>query len=482
MLRIKAALLLLMCLAAIPARAGEPMPEAAFRQHHARYLEMCATCHGADWMGGLGGSLVDGKWRRGGSDAELAHSIKLGSPLAGMPAFGALFSDPEVKELIAYLHEARRRHDADQDTKAETPPDRELAVGGVKFRVETFVAGLEMPWSMAWLPDGRMLVTERPGSVRIVARDGRVSAPVGGTPAVFARNQGGLLDVAVHPSYAENGWIYLSYSHPREIQGKTVAFTAVARGRITDGRWTDHQMIFEAPEKFYSESEKHWGCRLVFDGAGHLFFGIGERGNDPDAQDLAHPAGKIHRLYDDGREPADNPFAARAGTFPSVWAYGVRNPQGLVRDSASGRLWETEHGPRGGDEFNLIEPGRNYGWPVVSRGRNYNFGPVSWAASRPDVAEPLLDWSPSIAASALAFYAGDAFPGWRGSFLAGGLVLEQLDRITVAADGTAQREAILKGLGRVRDVRAGPDGLIYLALNHRSRENAGRIVRLRPIP
>lgn len=218
----------------------------------------------------------------------------------------------------------------------------------------------------------------------------------------------------------------------------------------------------------------------MFDGAGFLFFGIGERGEDDSAQDLAHPAGKIHRLHDDGRVPSDNPYAGRRDVFPSVWAHGVRNPQGLVMDTVGGRLWETEHGPRGGDEFNLIRPGRNYGWPAVSRGRNYNFTPVKWQAAAPDVEEPLLDWTPSIGASGLAFYQAAAFPRWRGSFLVGRLVGKTLDRIVVSADGTARRETILQGLGRVRDVRVGPDGFVYLALNHRSRENAGRIVRLRP--
>ncbi len=472
--------LALACLALLPSLAASA--EVDWARNHERYLQLCANCHGADWMGGLGGSLVDQKWRRGGSDAEIRHSIAVGWPASGMPGFAELLSESELGEMVAYLREAGRRHAALQDTKAATPPDRALAAAGEKFRVETVATGLEMPWSVAWLPDGRMLVTERPGPLRIVDAAGEPSPPIEGTPAVYAENQGGMLDVAVHPDHAANGWIYLSYSQPRRQGGRTVAFTAVARGRIRDGRWVDQEMIFEAPERFHTPSEKHWGCKLVFHGAGHLFFGIGERGRDDDAQDLSHPAGKIHRVHDDGRVPADNPFAGRADVFPTIWAYGVRNPQGLVRDGITGRLWETEHGPRGGDEFNLILPGRNYGWPIVSRGRNYNFAPVKWAASKPGVEEPLLDWTPSIGASGLAFYDAPAFPRWRGSFLAGGLVGETLDRIVVAADGSASRETIVKDIGRVRDVRVGPDGLVYLALNHRSRENAGRIVRLRPQP
>lgn len=462
------------------AQASAPLPEAIFARQHERYLQMCANCHGADWMGGLGGSLVDGKWRRGGSPEEIFHSIAVGYPESGMPGYAALWSEAEIVEMVAYLFEAGRRHAAMQEAKAVAPPDRELAAADVRFRVETVAAGLEMPWSIAWLPDGRMVVTERPGPLRIVDSSGTVSPPIAGTPAVFARNQGGMMEVAVHPNYATNGWIYLSYSQPRTVRGRTVAFTAIERGRIRQGQWVDRQPIFEAPEQFYTDSEKHWGCKLAFDGRGYLYFGIGERGRDELAQDLAHPAGKIHRVHDDGRVPHDNPFADRADVFPTIWAFGIRNPQGLSFDSVTGQLWETEHGPRGGDEFNLILPGRNYGWPRASRGRNYNFMPVKWARSRPDMEEPLFDWTPSIGASGLAFYDADAFPQWRGSFLAGGLVGEVLDRLVVGADGTVQRETILQGLGRVRDVRVGPDGFVYLALNHRSRENAGRIVRLVP--
>ena len=461
---------------AVPSLTGD-----AFAHVHERYLQACASCHGTDWMGGQGGSLVDGKWRRGGEPAEVFRSIKEGWPESGMPAFATLLSDDDISAFVAYLYEANRIHASRQEAKAETPPDGQLTAAGETFRIETVVSGLEMPWALAWLPDGRMLVTERAGPLRLIDADGRLSAPIAGTPAVFAENQGGMMEVAVPPDYERNGWIYLGYSQPRTVAGHRVAFTAVARGRIRDGHWTDHEIVFEAPDRFLTDSEKHWGCRLVFDGE-HLFIGIGERGRGANAQDLGHPAGKIHRIHRDGRIPADNPFADRPGAFPSIWAYGIRNPQGLTRDARTGRLWATEHGPRGGDEFNLIERGRNYGWPVVSRGRNYDFSPVAWVASRPDVADPLLDWTPSIGVSGLAYYDAAAFPAWRGSFFAGGLVGERLERVVALADGTATTETVFAGLGRVRDVRTGPDGLIYVVLNHRSKENAGRVVRLQPRP
>ena len=456
------------------------LSEEAYQRNHRQYQLLCANCHGADRNGGLGGSLVPGNWRRGGTAEEILKSIKIGYPEAGMPGFGALLPDAEVRELVAYLQEAPRRPMSEPARKTAGSPARDLSAAGETFVLEDVATGLETPWGIAWLPDGRMLVTERPGRLRILGTDGRMSAPVAGTPAVFAKGQGGLMDVAVHPNHAQNGWIYLSYAQPRPGGGGEAGFTAIVRGKIVDGRWVEQQMIFEVPAALHSGSGRHYGSRLVFDGAGFLFFGIGDRGADGTAQNLAHPAGKIHRLHDDGRVPADNPFAGRAEVWPSVWAYGVRNPHGLVRDGVTGRLWETEHGPRGGDEFNRIEAGKNYGWAAVSRGKNYNYMPVKWVRSRPDVVEPLLDWTPSIGASGLAFYNASAFPGWRGSFLAGGLVGERVDQIVVSADGSARRETILKDRGRVRDVRVGPDGFVYLALNDRRDEKAGRIVRLRP--
>ena len=464
--------------------AAEPTPlqltEEAYQRNHRQYQMLCANCHGAEGKGGLGGSLVDGKWRRGGTPEEVLRSIKTGYPENGMPGYGEASSEADLRGLVAYLFETARRQNTEPVRKTAAAFNRELSAAGEKFVVEKVVTGLDRPWGLAWLPDGRMLVTERPGALRIVETGGRLSAPVAGVPAVFVKGQGGMLDVAVHPDYAQNGWIYLSFSQPSGVAGQEAGFTAVARGKIRGGRWVDQQMIFEVPAALHSGAGLHFGSRLVFDGKGHLFFGIGDRGRDTNAQNLAHPAGKIHRLHDDGRVPADNPFAGRADVWPSVWAYGVRNPQALVQDSVTRRLWETEHGPRGGDEFNLIEAGKNYGWSAVSRGKNYNYMPVKWAKSRPDVVEPLLDWTPSIGASGLAFYNAAAFPGWRGSFLAGGLVGQNVDRVVVASDGSARRETILKDQGRVRDVRVGPDGFVYIAFDAGGEDKAGRVVRLRP--
>jgi aldose sugar dehydrogenase len=462
------------------ASSAGPRPDELIRRWDPLYQRLCADCHGADLRGGLGGSLVDGKWRRGGSTAELRHSIAVGWEKSGMPGYGSELTPEEVDGLVAYVEASFAQAQARQEPRTERAPDGEFAAGGVRFVVETVAAPLDTPWGIAWLPDGRMLVTERPGRLRVLARDGTLSPPVAGVPAVFAEGQGGLLDVAVHPDYVRNGWIYLAFAEPRRIGGETRAFTTVVRGRVRDGRWRDEETVFRAPDRFFTDSGKHFGCRLVFDAAGHLYFGIGDRGAMDRAQDPADPAGKIHRIRDDGTVPADNPFSGRRDVHPTVWALGVRNPHGLLLDPATGTLWETEHGPRGGDELNRVARGANYGWPRVSLGRNYNFMPVKWEKSLPGIANPLHAWSPAFAPSGLALYAGDAFPAWRGSLLAGGLVRGELRRLTVAADGTVSDELVLEEIDRVRDVRVGPDGFVYLALNHR-REHLGRIVRLRPV-
>ena len=277
-----------------------------------------------------------------------------------------------------------------------------------RFRVETIADGLDHPWAVAQLPDGRFLVTERRGRLLLIDKPGAAPREVAGVPAVVARGQGGLLDVALHPGYAENGWIYLAYSKP---VGEG-SLTAIARGKLQDDRLTELEMIFDPPSDQATGSGLHFGCRMAFDGRGHIFFSIGDRGGPTNADNLAQSlgsvTGKIHRLHDDGRVPADNPFVSRKDAMPSIWAYGSRNAQGLVYDTASGRLWETEHGPRGGDELNIIEKNKNFGWPFVTLGRPYaernlqgdNFFSTIYG-EHSNFTPPIFSWAPSIGVSQL---------------------------------------------------------------------------------
>lgn len=346
-----------------------------------------------------------------------------------------------------------------------------------RFRVETVAEGLNHPWAIAKLPDGRFLVTERPGNLVILPSPGAKPEPVSGVPPVFAKGQGGLLDVVLHPQYEQNGWIYLSFSKPLP----NGALTSVVRAKLDGHALKDMQTIFEPPADQAVKTEVHFGSRIAFDGRGHLFFSHGDRGGPTTpanlAQSLASVTGKIHRLEEDGKIPADNPYAATPGAIPSIWAYGVRNPQGLLYDSVSGRLWETEHGPKGGDELNIIRKGANYGWPLATYGINYNGTPITDKRSLPGMENPIVQWTPVIAASGLALYRGDKFPRWKGNLFAGGLASQQLVRMQLAdtGDSVTAQESLLKGTGRIRDVRSFDDGYLYVVY-----DDPGKIVRLVP--
>ncbi len=348
------------------------------------------------------------------------------------------------------------------------------------YRVVTVVEGLVNPWAIAFLPGGEMLVTERPGRLRSVRNGVLDPDPVAGVPAVFARGQGGLLDVVPHPAFATNRLLYLSYAKPVEGGGST---TAVARGRYENGRLTGVTDVFVAE----SRGAGHYGCRLAFDRNGFLFITIGDRQAPPagdleahPAQDLSNHHGTVVRLHDDGRVPADNPLVGRAGARPEIWSYGHRNPQGLVVHPETGDVWATEHGPQGGDELNLILPGRNYGWPVIGYGVNYGSGAaIHGGTHREGMEQPARIWVPSIATSGLVVYTGDRFPGWRGSLFSGGMAGEQLARLTLDGTRVTAEETLVGGVGRIRDVRQGPDGYLYLALDDR-RGAPTAIVRLEP--
>lgn len=348
------------------------------------------------------------------------------------------------------------------------------------FRVVPVADGVRYPLSMAFLPDSSLLVAEKFGTLRRV-RDGVVSAPIAGVPSVYSGGQGGLHEVALHPDFVSNGVVYVAYAKAT-TDGR--ATTALARGTLVGDTLRDVRELFVA--RTDSRAGQHFGGRLAFDGAGHLFLSIGDRGASPSgdlethpAQDLSNHQGTIVRLTLDGEVPPDNPFVATPDARPEIWSYGHRNPQGLVYDAVSGTLWETEHGPRGGDELNVVRAGANYGWPVITYGRNYSGTSITSERERAGMEQPVTYWVPSIATSGLLLYTGDAFPAWRGSLFVGGLAGEQLARVSVDGVRKTGEETLLRGaIGRIRDVRQGPDGFIYLALDRDG--GPGTIVRLEP--
>jgi glucose/arabinose dehydrogenase len=351
--------------------------------------------------------------------------------------------------------------------RSPTPPSNN---GAVTF--QTVAQGLSHPWGLAFLPDGRMLVTERPGRLRIVGRDGTLSEPLGGVPPVYAQGQGGLLDVALDPGFGENALVYLTYAEP-DAGGK--AGTAVARGRLREGRLDDVRVIWRQQPKAGGGS--HFGSRLVFARDGTLFVTLGDRQQWDRVQDLTSTIGKIVRIHPDGSVPRDNPFVGRAGARPEIWSYGHRNIQSAALHPRTGQLWTVEHGARGGDELNRPDAGKNYGWPVISYGVHYSGEKIGEGTAKAGMEQPVYYWDPVIAPSGMTFYTGDAFPDWKGSILVGSLSPGRLVRLELENGTVGREERYLGDFGqRIRDVRQGPDGLVYVLTD----SGDGRILRVSP--
>ncbi|MGB6194810.1 MAG: PQQ-dependent sugar dehydrogenase [Methyloceanibacter sp.] len=342
---------------------------------------------------------------------------------------------------------------------------RNTKVGTIK--VETVATGLSHPWGLAFLPDGRMLVTERSGTLRLVSKDGKLSPPLSGVPKVVVAGQGGLLDVAIDPDFKSNSLVYLTYSEP----GEGGAGTAVARGKLGESGLDGVEVIFRQEPKVGGGN--HFGSRLVFAPDGKLFVTLGERFTFTPAQDLTNDLGKIVRINPDGSVPKDNPFVGRTDARPEIWSYGHRNPQGAAIHPETGKLWETEFGPRGGDELNIPQAGANYGWPVVSWGSHYTGEDIPDPPTHPEFADAIYHWNPVISPSGITFYTADAIPGWKGNLLIGGLSEQAIVRLTLDGEKVVDEERIPMG-ARIRDVVQGPDGAVYALTD----EGNGEILRL----
>lgn len=347
----------------------------------------------------------------------------------------------------------------------------------VDLDVTVVTEGLEALWGFTFLPDGDILATERPGRLRIIRNGTLLNEPISGVPEVFARGQGGLLDVVLHPDFESNQWVYLSYAKRMDDNSTT----AVARGRLQGMALVDVEDIFIADSK----GRGHYGSRLVFDNDGYLFVTVGDRQANPNEDQANHPAqdrgnhhGTVNRLHDDGSIPSDNPFVGQDGIEPSIWSYGHRNPQGMVHDSASGRLWINEHGPQGGDELNLVKPSLNYGWPVVGYGVNYGGKTLHDGTHQDGMEQPVHYWVPSIATSGMVLYTGGLIKAWTGNLLVGGLGGQQIARLTMDGTEVVSEETIFSGNGRVRDIRQGPDGAIYIGIDGTT--DSAAIVRIAP--
>ena len=340
----------------------------------------------------------------------------------------------------------------------------------LNFVIDTVAMDLESPWGMAFLPDGSMLVTEKPGRLRMIKEGKLLPDSILGVPEVVAKGQGGLLDIQLHPDYESNGWLYISYSAP----GDGGANTAVMRAKLQGNSLVEQEVIFQATP--FTGKSHHFGSRIEFDEAGYMYITVGDRGErDKNPQSLESYCGKVHRLYDDGRIPEDNPFVNEENAVASIYSYGHRNPQGLARHPETGAIWEHEHGPQGGDEVNEVKPGVNYGWPVITYGINYDNTIITEDTAMAGMEQPLHYWDPSIAPCGMAFVSSDKYPEWKNNLLVGSLKFRYLARCEVQGNAIVHEEKLLDTMGRVRAVEQGLDGYVYVAM-----ESPGQIVRIFP--
>ncbi len=334
-----------------------------------------------------------------------------------------------------------------------------ITVAEEGYKIETVVEGIAIPWGMVWLPDGDMVVTNRTGEMYRV-KNGKVGPAISGLPEIHVNGQGGLLDLELHPNYADNGWLYISYSSPEgEDRG---SHTAVMRAKVDGNRLSDQQVLYKAGPN--TRRGQHYGGRIEFDNDGFMFFSIGERGaRDDNPQDISRDGGKIYRLTDDGKVPSDNPFVGNESAIQAMYSYGHRNPQGMDLNPTSGKIWVHEHGPRGGDEVNIIKPGANYGWPILSYGINYIGTKFAEGTEREGMESPIHYWDPSIAPSGMTFVTSDKYPEWKGDLLVGSLKFRYLVHLDVEGDTINKATVMFENIGRVRNIRQGPDGYLYVA-------------------
>ena len=431
------------------------------------YGKYCSGCHGANLEKFAAKAWMDEK----GTESAF-RSIKFGIENIGMPAFRESFTNREIRDLAAFV---KKELPADRGLLQPALTLEEMVASEVqKFTIDTVVKGLNVPWGMAFLPNGDMLISERSGTLHRFS-GGKIIEPVTGLPEIMAIGQGGLLDIALHPDYPANGWIYFSYSALSSGGSRPTGNTAIMRARLDGTTLLDREVLFTGEPA--TDRNYHFGCKIAFDGKGHIFFGIGDRGQHFDfPQKLDNHNGKIHRLNDDGSIPDDNPFVNTPGAMASIWSYGHRNPQGTCFDPLTGELWVSEHGPRGGDELNLIKPGVNYGWPVISYGINYDGTVLTPDTEKAGLEQPVFQWTPSIGPCGMTFVTGDRYPDWKNNILLGSLPLKHLERVVLENNKVTHREELLKGIGRVRNVVIGPDEYIYFAI-----ETPGYILRLMPV-
>ncbi len=443
------------------------------------YATYCAQCHGPNLEGGQASSFMDGMWNYGSRGNLHRNNIKFGIPGTQMIAWGTVLSDPQIDAVHNFILEREK------EMGVEPPPPAERSeTEHYNLNVEVLAEGLEQPWGIEFLDDRTALFSEYPGRLRLLV-DGHVdSRPIANTPRPATRPSGqtfGYMDVALHPNYSENGWIYLCYiDETPEIVGQEPNrrwSTRVVRGRIRNQTWVDEEVVYDPRPEDYTAVFDHFGARLLFDSEGMLHLSIGDRGRMLDSQSLARPEGKFHRMHDDGRPVAENPYNSmeKYGVLPTVHAYGTRNAQGMALHPETREVWASEHGPMGGDELNVVKTGANYGWPLATKGLDRDGTVQTPYKSLPGMVEPIHYWIPSPAVSGIEFSTSPLFPKWENDLLVGFLKHQQIVRVALHGHKVIKEEVILRESGRVREIKTGPDGALYVLIDRR-----GMILRLTP--
>ena len=430
------------------------------------YQNYCSGCHGEKLE-----KFIDRDWVYGNSWNEVFRSIKTGWPNDGMPSYDTTFTDQEISELVNFIMGAQEKM-ANEKSLTDSLFSGIIKSQDLSFHLDTVVIGLEIPWGIAFLPDGDLLVTDRVGILYRFGKD-KKNHKISGVPIVKAKGQGGLLDIKLHPNFKKNGWLYLSYSKPKP-SGDDSATTAVIRARLENDKLVEVKEIFEALP--YLPTNHHYGSKLEFDNQGYLYISVGERGRENEnPQNLENHCGKVHRVKDDGSIPADNPFIGNPKAIASIYSYGHRNIQGMVKHPVTGEIWTHEHGPRGGDEINIIHPAKNYGWPIISYGINYNGTKFTDITTKEGMEQPLLYWVPSIAPSGMDFVQNEKYKSWNGDLLVGSLKFKYINRCIMKDGKIVGQELLLKNIGRLREIKMGPDGYIYFTV-----ETPGMVYRIVP--
>ncbi len=430
------------------------------------YKNNCVACHEGSVT-----QFIDRDWLHGNSWNEVNRSLRYGHTFMEEVAFVKTFPDSAFNKLTDYIMVSLEKRTI--ESFPEDKPDYAQIIKSevLSYKLDTVVKGLEIPWGIDFLPNGDILVTDRNGNF-YRQKEGAEKVMIKGTPKVYYNGQGGLLDVKVHPDFATNQTIYISYS---KINNKKETNTAVMMAKLVNDELVDQKIIMDA--KPYTTKRHHFGSRIEFDTEGYLYVSIGDRASrDENPQDLSKYPGKIHRFNADGSIPADNPFVDSTGAIPSIWSYGHRNPQGLVFDEATGILWETEHAPRGGDEINIIEKGKNYGWNEISYGINYNGTVFTNTTHKDGMEQPIYYYMPSTGTCGLTIVSGDKYPAWKGDLLAGSLRFQYLSRLKMEGQKVVGEERLVESIGRLRDVKMGDDGYIYFTV-----ENPGIVFRIMPV-